>query len=84
MAKTTKMGRHSIFEGKVDGRRVQAIITQTGGRDFEKRRTILAGIYEKIMKAPLASVSDADVVEFLARGEKETVKYLKAKKAGQK
>lgn len=84
MAQTTKMGRPSIFEGKVDGKRVQAIITQTGGRDLDKRRVILDGLYAKVMQEPLGrAVTDAEVVEFLARGEKDTIQYLKAKKAAQ-
>lgn len=82
MAKA-KMGRHSIFEGKVDGKRVQAVITQEGGRAFEKCRGYLASVYTRIMQAPVPEpgVSDADVVEFLARGEKNTVGYLRKKKA---
>lgn len=79
MAKT-KMGRNSIFRGKEDGYRVQAIITKVGGRRFDAARKELALLYRTIRGSEPTSVSDADVVEFLARGRADTENYIAALK----
>lgn len=80
MAKTPKMGRHSIFRGKEDGYRVQAIITKVGGTKFEQARAQLTLLYGRVVGVNPASVSDADVVEFLARGAEDTERYLRKQK----
>lgn len=67
------MGRPSIFRDKVGGQRVQAIISKAGAKRFEKARKRLA----KLAKWQPAQISDADVVEFLARGEADTLAYMK-------
>ena len=66
-------GRVSIFEK--NGPKVQGIISLEGARRFELARTRLAqlaGWQER-------TVSDADTIEFLARGEHNAVAYLKQK-----
>ncbi len=67
-----RMGRRAIFRGKDGGQRVQAIITKVGGQKFEKARVRLA----KLAEWEATDVSDADVVEYLARGDAETIAYL--------
>jgi hypothetical protein len=74
------LGRPSIFRGKVaddgtlqDGaKRVQGVITPVGTRRFEQSRARLA----KLADLEVEQVSDADVIEFLARGETNTRRYL--------
>lgn len=66
------MGRPSIFRDKVGGQRVQAIISKTGAKRFERARKRLA----RLAKWKPAQISDADVVEYLARGEADTVAYM--------
>ncbi len=73
MAKTpAAMGRRAIFRGKDGGRRVQAIITKVGGKAFEARRKELA----TLAGWKPDDVSDADTVEYMARGEAATRAYL--------
>jgi hypothetical protein len=69
------MGRRAIFRGKEHGRRVQAIITKAGGKAFEERRKELA----KLAGWKVADVSDADTVEYMARGPAATRAYLGVK-----
>jgi hypothetical protein len=66
-------GRASIFEGKAGGDRVQGDITKRGAQQFEAARRRLTKLAEWKRPNP---VSDADVIEFLARGEAETLRYL--------
>jgi hypothetical protein len=66
-------GRPTIFGSKRGGQRIQGTLTRDGARLFEgARRTLrrLAGV-----RAP----SDADTVEFLARGPEATREYLERK-----
>lgn len=76
MAKTPTTGRASIFRGKDNGVRVQGILTAQGGRAFEQRRRELAKLHKQVTKRTPATVSDADVIEYLALGEDSTVAYL--------
>lgn len=77
-----RVGRTSIFRDKIDGagvlregaQRVQAIISPKGSRRFEEARRRLATLADREPE----QVSDADVVEYLARGEQETRNYLRA------
>ena len=71
-------GRASIFRGKDDGVRVQGILTKTGGACFEGARARLRATYQRAVGEAPRSVSDADVIEFLARGETNTEHYLRA------
>lgn len=66
-------GRLSIFAK--DGPKVQGILSKQGGEAFERKRGELA----KIAGWEGRTVSDADTIEFLARGEANTRKYLKSK-----
>lgn len=70
------MGRPSIFPG-AKSERVQALISKVGKKLFEKHRRRLA----ELAGWKVAEVSDAAVVEFLARGEDATralLDYVKA------
>lgn len=70
-------GRPAIFTPK-DGEPVRAqALTIAGSKKFEAHRRRLA----KLAGLETTQVSDADTVEFMARGERETVKYLEAKRA---
>jgi hypothetical protein len=65
-------GRESVFRGKAGGGRVQGNLTSAGLRAFERRRRRLA----KLLDRSLAMTSDADVIEYLARGEQATIRYV--------
>jgi hypothetical protein len=71
-----KRGRVSIFRDKADGVRVQGVLTKKGGKAFERRRAELAKLHYHMMGVRPTVISDADVIEFLARGEWETRGYL--------
>ena len=77
------MGRHAIFRGKDDGVRVQAIITKEGGEAFDAAREQLKNLVHEITDVRPEKVSDADTVEYLARGGSKSRKYLlEERKAG--
>lgn len=67
-----------MFRGKDDGVRVQGILTSTGGAKFETARARLAALFRSTVGRDPGPVSDADVIEYLARGEQGTAYYLKA------
>ena len=64
MAPRNQGGRPSLYPGKAGGMRVQGCLTRRGGLAFDTWRAWLA-----VTKAR-TSVSDADVIEYLARREK--------------
>jgi len=66
-------GRPSIFGSKTNGTRLQGVITAAGSVRFNEARARLA----KIAGWEPENVSDADVIEFMARGEKATRAFLK-------
>lgn len=68
------MARPAIFRDKSAENDVHGRLTNEGLRCFEVARKTLAAIVDW----PVDRVSDGDVVEFLARGERATRKYLKA------
>lgn len=63
--------RPSIFKNKKV--RVQGMISTMGSTCFEERRKQLA----KLTGWDAKKISDADVIEFLARGDVSTKLYLK-------
>lgn len=69
------MGRRSIFRDKRGGQRVQGIITKIGQQKFLAAKSRLAQLAQRAVH----QVSDADAVEYLARGERETIIYLNSK-----
>lgn len=69
------MGRASIFRDKKGGDRVHGVLTPRGSVRFELHRRKLA----KLVARDPEDVSDADVVEYMARGEQETRAYLAEK-----
>jgi hypothetical protein len=71
-----RMGRPSIFR-ELKPHRYQGNTTKTGSMRFEAARRRLAAL----AGWPVGKVSDGDVFEYLARGEADTVKYLKSKDA---
>jgi hypothetical protein len=72
-----KTGRASIFRNKEGGGRVQGVLTKQGVALFEYHRKRLA----TLAKREASHVSDADVIEYLARGRQETADILAGKKA---
>lgn len=69
--KKTRMGRKSIFPVK-NGKLYHGILTQIGTHACEEARRKLADL----SGWDVWRISDADLLEFLGRGEAETVKYL--------
>ena len=63
-------GRASVFRGKRT--RVQGLLTPAGAQQFERARRRLATLAGRAAD----DLSDADVIEFLARGEAKTRTYL--------
>jgi len=72
MSKRSNMGRPSLFRDKRGGSRIQGVITKIGAERFELHRARLATIAKRDQKL----ISDADVIEYLARGEVATRDYL--------
>jgi hypothetical protein len=65
-------GRASVFRNKKGGDRVQGTLTRRGSQRFAQARGALALMTER----PVTTISDADVIEYLARGAKNTRAYL--------
>jgi len=65
-------GRASIFRNKDRKFRVQAIMSKDGYTAFNVARRKLAAL----VGWKVAKVSDADVIEYLARGEEATRIYV--------
>lgn len=72
--RSTRIGHPSIFRNKKQGRRYQGIVTKVGSQKFEAARSRLGELAQR----PVKWVSDADVFEFLARGEADTIEYIKS------
>lgn len=72
MPRRPTTGREAVFRGKVEGYRVQGVLTKKGGQAFEAERKKLAAFYSEVTGKVLETVSDADVIEFMARGKMET------------
>lgn len=70
------MGRPAVFRKKLAENNIHARMTAEGSRLFEQARARLATIVDW----KPARVSDSDVLEYLARGEKATRAYLKSGK----
>jgi len=71
MAKT-QFGRPCIFRDKAGGTKKQGVITPAGTIRFEAARRRLA----KLAGREVEQISDADTIEYLARGETETKAYI--------
>lgn len=56
--------------------RVQGVLTRQGMACFESARTRLRTLYKRVTGAPPAVVSDADTIEFMARGPEDSRDYL--------
>lgn len=67
-------GRASLFRDKKGGDRVQGVITPLGSSRFEAARKRLGDLAGRDPE----HVSDADVIEYLARGESATIAYFQA------
>jgi len=59
---------------------IHAILTKVGRAAFEKARDALRALYLREMGHDPALVSDADTIEFMARGVRASETYLKAKR----
>ncbi len=68
-----RMGRPTLFEKNGKGYRKQGYISHQGDVCFEAWRDRIADLMQRDRKL----ISDADVIEFLARGEQESRRYLK-------
>jgi hypothetical protein len=72
-----KAGRKRIYMGDGPAHRVQGGLTWEGARAFEYWRDMLAEAYKAIVGVDKAGgVSDADVIESLARGPVATLTTL--------
>lgn len=74
--KQTGGARWTVFPGKLRLQaraRVTGYLTLDGKRAFERARERLA----VLARRPESEISDADTIEFLARGEAATRKQLK-------
>lgn len=60
--------------------RLQAILTNAGMRAFDAARKRLGALYAEIMGRPSVVLSDADTIEYLARGDDGSRQYLQARK----
>ncbi len=78
MAKT-KRGRVSLFGAKNvragGGRRVQGYLSKVAAEYFDDAAAVLA----QLAKVEKADLSDADIIEFLARGKTNTKLKLQNK-----
>jgi hypothetical protein len=77
MPKKPATGREAVFRGKTTGYRVQGVLTQRGAIAFNVARKELARFYTAVTGRAIANVSDADVIEYLARGVSNTEAYLR-------
>lgn len=73
-------GNRSIFREKEGGDRYQGVVTRAGAQKFEEARRRLA----KIAKRQPRAVSDADTIEYLARGHSDTIAYIVGSEAADK
>lgn len=73
-----RTGRPAVFRDKVKDveHRVVGFLSVEGRKCFERERRRLTLMYQEIVGREIA-VSDADTIEFLARGAAETRSYLK-------
>lgn len=73
-----KIGRASMFGDLRDGRRIQGVISKAGARAFDQARKRLSVIAFAAIgwRGP---VSDAAVIDYLARGSDATVKFFEKK-----
>lgn len=71
------MGRPSLFARDPETkRRVQGYLSEDAARKFDAARARLAAIARQ-ETGQSWTVSDAETLEFLARGEKDTRRYLR-------
>lgn len=71
-------GTASLFRGKekLAKYRVQGLLTPAGRLRFEAQRQRIAALTRR----PLDRVSHADVIEFLARGDADSLRYIERHK----
>jgi hypothetical protein len=72
----TQRGRASIFRDKEGGTRVQGLLTAEGFVCFGERREELRRLTAEVVGKDPGQVSDADVIEYLARGVHATTAAL--------
>lgn len=70
-------GRPTIFRSPGDKVRYQGLVSAEGARLFEQARLRLANI----VHVEIENVSDGAVMEYLARGDRETRAHVKRGKA---
>lgn len=77
--RTGVMGRWSIFRPKIAdaNHRYQAWVTDVCRMGLEQAREELARMFLVVFKREAPAVSDADTFEYLTRGRRDTMKYLR-------
>jgi len=80
-----RMGRPAVFRDKVKDvkHRVVGFLSSTGRTSFERERKRLGMMYQEITGREI-SISDADTIEYLARGSDATRLYLERQVAAGK
>lgn len=76
----SSMGRPAVFRNKVPENNVHGRLTLEGQRYFDLARKTLA----RMIDWKPERIGDSDVIEFLARGEKNTRAYLASGKVSGK
>jgi hypothetical protein len=73
-----------MFPGMVDGKRVQGMLTKQAGGLFELERNALGELFRREFGYDAPIVSDANVIEYLVRGERGTAVHLRAASKAEK
>lgn len=73
---TRRPGRRSIFGTIEGGTRIQGILTAEGFAKLEEHREALRALVVMATGKEPGAISDANVVEYLARGREATLKVL--------
>lgn len=77
MAKRANSGRKSLFGATMGGPYVQGLLSPEGYRCFEAARLRLG----RLLKTAPEKLSQAAVIEYLARGHRNTVAYVTSVRA---
>ena len=65
-----------MFGSKVDGVRVQGVLTRAGWDAFERMRGDCARFFERVTGRSFEHPSDAEVIEFMALGARASRERL--------
>ena len=76
----TMIGRPCLFPNKMGGKQVHGFITRFGKRAFDRQRVQLGRLYLAVTGRRAPRISDADVIEFLARGDANTRAFFQGER----